>query len=42
MPTTSIVGIVQAQDAISDYYILGYYTTNPAKRWPVPDASRSR
>jgi VWFA-related protein len=24
-------GIVQAQDAISDYYILGYYTTNPAK-----------
>jgi VWFA-related protein len=24
-------GIVQAQDAISDYYILGYSTTNPAK-----------
>jgi VWFA-related protein len=24
-------GIVQAQDSISDYYILGYYTTNPAK-----------
>src|SRR3569833_422422 len=24
-------GIVQAQDAISDYYIIGYYTTNPAK-----------
>jgi len=24
-------GIVQAQDAISDYYILGYYATNPAK-----------
>ncbi|HEY2470354.1 MAG TPA: VWA domain-containing protein [Terracidiphilus sp.] len=24
-------GIVNAQDAISDYYILGYYTTNPAK-----------
>ena len=24
-------GIVQAQDAISDYYILGYYATNTAK-----------
>ena len=24
-------GIVQAQDSISDYYIVGYYTTNPAK-----------
>lgn len=24
-------GIVQAQNAISDYYIIGYYTTNPAK-----------
>ena len=24
-------GIVQAQDSISDYYIIGYYTTNPAK-----------
>jgi VWFA-related protein len=24
-------GIVQAQDAISDYYIIGYYTTNPAR-----------
>jgi len=24
-------GIVQAQDSISDYYLLGYYTTNPAK-----------
>jgi VWFA-related protein len=24
-------GIVDAQDAISDYYIIGYYTTNPAK-----------
>ena len=24
-------GIVNAQDAISDYYIIGYYTTNPAK-----------
>src|SRR4051812_39780426 len=24
-------GIVQAQDAISDYYIVGYYTTNTAK-----------
>jgi VWFA-related protein len=24
-------GIVQAQDSISDYYILGYYTTNPAR-----------
>jgi VWFA-related protein len=24
-------GIVQAQDSISDYYILGYYTTNAAK-----------
>ena len=24
-------GIVQAQDAVSDYYIIGYYTTNPAK-----------
>ena len=24
-------GIVQAQDAISDYYVLGYYTTNPAR-----------
>ena len=24
-------GILQAQDAISDYYILGYYTTNPAR-----------
>ncbi|HXS74849.1 MAG TPA: VWA domain-containing protein [Terracidiphilus sp.] len=24
-------GIVQAQDSISDYYIIGYYTTNAAK-----------
>ena len=24
-------GILNAQDSISDYYILGYYTTNPAK-----------
>jgi VWFA-related protein len=24
-------GIVQAQDSISDYYLIGYYTTNPAK-----------
>ena len=24
-------GIVQAQDSISDYYVLGYYTTNPAR-----------
>ena len=24
-------GIVQAQDAISDYYILGYYTTNTGR-----------
>jgi len=24
-------GILQAQDSISDYYIIGYYTTNPAK-----------
>jgi VWFA-related protein len=24
-------GILQAQDAISDYYIIGYYTTNPAR-----------
>lgn len=24
-------GIVQAQDAIGDYYIVGYYTTNPAR-----------
>jgi VWFA-related protein len=24
-------GIVQAQDAISDYYLIGYYTTNPAR-----------
>jgi len=24
-------GIVQAQDSISDYYIIGYYTTNPAR-----------
>ena len=24
-------GIVQAQDAIGDYYIIGYYTTNPAR-----------
>jgi VWFA-related protein len=24
-------GIVQAQEAIADYYVLGYYTTNPAK-----------
>jgi len=24
-------GIVNAQDSISDYYIIGYYTTNPAK-----------
>jgi VWFA-related protein len=24
-------GIVQAQQAISDYYIIGYYTTNPAQ-----------
>ena len=24
-------GIVQAQESISDYYIIGYYTTNPAK-----------
>ncbi len=24
-------GIVQAQHSLSDYYILGYYTTNPAK-----------
>ena len=24
-------GIVKAQDSISDYYIIGYYTTNPAK-----------
>ncbi|SNT37961.1 VWFA-related domain-containing protein [Granulicella rosea] len=24
-------GIVQAQQAISDYYIVGYYTTNPAQ-----------
>ena len=23
-------GIVQAQQAISDYYIVGYYTSNPA------------
>ena len=29
-------GIVQAQQAISDYYILGYYTTNTAQEWPVP------
>lgn len=25
------LGIVHAQQSISDYYILGYYTTNPAK-----------
>jgi VWFA-related protein len=24
-------GIVQAQQAISDYYVIGYYTTNPAR-----------
>ena len=24
-------GIVQAQDSISDYYVIGYYTTNPAR-----------
>jgi VWFA-related protein len=24
-------GIVQAQDAISDYYIIGYYSTNPSR-----------
>ena len=24
-------GIVQAQDSIGDYYIIGYYTTNPAR-----------
>ena len=24
-------GIVQAQDSMSDYYIIGYYTTNPAR-----------
>lgn len=24
-------GILEAQDSISDYYIIGYYTTNPAK-----------
>ena len=24
-------GILQAQDSISDYYIIGYYTTNPAR-----------
>ncbi len=28
-------GIVQAQDSISDYYILGYYTTNPARNGHV-------
>ena len=29
-------GIVQAQEAISDYYILGYYTTNTAQNGTVP------
>ena len=29
--TTSTRGIVQAQQAISDYYIIGYYTTNTAQ-----------
>ena len=24
-------GIVQAQEAISDYYVIGYYTTNPVR-----------
>jgi VWFA-related protein len=24
-------GMVQAQEAVADYYVLGYYTTNPAK-----------
>ena len=29
-------GIVQAQQAISDYYVLGYYTTNTANERPLP------
>ena len=38
-------GIVQAQDAISDYYIIGYYTTNPARNGKLPprkDRARRR
>ena len=29
--TTLTRGIVQAQESISDYYIIGYYTTNTAR-----------
>jgi hypothetical protein len=29
--TTWIAASLQAQDAISDYYLIGYYTTNTAK-----------
>ena len=34
--TISTHGIVQAQQAISDYYMLGYYTTNTAQERPIP------
>ncbi len=29
-------GIVQAQQAISDYYLIGYYTTNAEREWKIP------
>jgi hypothetical protein len=30
-PNVSIGGIVQAQESVSDYYVVGYYTSNTAR-----------